>query len=302
MRVGADSVSPMTAGRAVSDVDGTWRPKLVVLDLDGTVVANRSGPPRAGETRPGPSRAVREALAAVAAAGVPVVVATGRSLWAAEDTVTALGLPEVGLVCSNGAVGYDLVRRRELFLERFAPDAAMTALASALPGAGFAVERGTRGFVTTPEFARDFTSRFLDVASIADAAAEPTTRVVCRAGHHAPEAVLDAAERVLPGTGARWYSQRPGWLDLGPADCSKATGVARLAVAAGVDASDVAAFGDDHNDIDLLNWAGGGVAMGQAPEAVRRAATLVTGPVSADGVATALARWFPPVKNQSAKE
>lgn len=245
---------------------------------------------------------MREALTAVAAAGVPVVVATGRSLWAAEDTVMALGLPEVGLVCSNGAVGYDLARRRALFLERFAPVAAMTALASALPGAGFAVERGTRGFVTTPEFTRDFTSRFLHVASIADAAAEPTTRVVCRAENHSPEAVLDAAKRVLPGAGARWYSQRPGWLDLGPAMCSKAVGVARLASKAGVDAVDVAAFGDDHNDIDLLNWAGCGVAMGQAPEAVRRAATLVTGPVSVDGVATALTHWFPPAKNRSARE
>lgn len=238
----------------------------------------------------------------MAAAGVPVVVATGRSLWAAEDTVTALGLPEVGLVCSNGAVGYDLVRRRELFLEHFAPAAAMTALASALPSAGFAVERGTRGFVTTPEFTRDFTSRFLHVTSIADAAAEPTTRVVCRAENHSPEVVIDVAKRVLPGTGARWYSQRPGWLDLGPAMCSKATGVARLATEAGVDAVDVAAFGDDHNDMDLLSWAGCGVAMGQAPEPVRQAAAFVTGPVSLDGVATALARWFPPAKNRSARE
>jgi hydroxymethylpyrimidine pyrophosphatase-like HAD family hydrolase len=44
----------------------------------------------------------------------------------------------------------------------------------------------------------------------------------------------------------------------------------------------------------MLRWAGRGVAMGQAVEVVREAADDVTGSVHDEGVATELARWWPP--------
>ena len=53
------------------------------------------------------------------------------------------------------------------------------------------------------------------------------------------------------------------------------------------------AIGDGRNDIEMLRWAGRGVAMGQAVEEVRAAADAVTGTVCDDGVVTELARWFP---------
>ncbi len=53
------------------------------------------------------------------------------------------------------------------------------------------------------------------------------------------------------------------------------------------------AIGDGRNDIEMLRWAGRGVAMGQAVEEVREAADAVTGTVYDDGVVVELARWFP---------
>ena len=51
------------------------------------------------------------------------------------------------------------------------------------------------------------------------------------------------------------------------------------------------AIGDGRNDIEMLRWAGRGVAMGQAPEEVggrgRRDRDLYE-----DGVAVEMARWF----------
>ena len=54
------------------------------------------------------------------------------------------------------------------------------------------------------------------------------------------------------------------------------------------------AIGDGRNDIEMLRWAGRGVAMGQAVEDVREAADAVTDTVHDDGAAAELDRWFPP--------
>ena len=58
-------------------------------------------------------------------------------------------------------------------------------------------------------------------------------------------------------------------------------------------ANDVLAVGDGRNDIEMLRWAGRGVAMGQSVEEVRAAADHVTGTVWDDGAVSELSRWFP---------
>jgi hydroxymethylpyrimidine pyrophosphatase-like HAD family hydrolase len=62
----------------------------------------------------------------------------------------------------------------------------------------------------------------------------------------------------------------------------------------GVAAADVLAIGDGRNDIEMLQWAGRGVAMGQAVEEVKEAADAVAGSVYDEGAAHELDRWFGP--------
>ena len=57
-----------------------------------------------------------------------------------------------------------------------------------------------------------------------------------------------------------------------------------------VSAADVIAFGDEWNDITMLEWAGRGVAMGNADARVRAAANEVAPSNMADGVAVVLER------------
>jgi len=74
---------------------------------------------------------------------------------------------------------------------------------------------------------------------------------------------------------------------------SKASGLQIVCDKVGVDAADVLAIGDGRNDIEMLRWAGRGVAMGQSVEEVRAAADDVTGTVYEDGAAQELSRWWP---------
>ena len=70
--------------------------------------------------------------------------------------------------------------------------------------------------------------------------------------------------------------------------CDKAVGVRRLAKQLGVARKDVVAFGDNLNDLELLRWAGRGVAMGNADPSTRAVADEVTGSNDDDGVAVVL--------------
>ena len=66
---------------------------------------------------------------------------------------------------------------------------------------------------------------------------------------------------------------------------SKASGLQIVCDELGGDAADVLAIGDGRNDIEMLRWAGRGVAMGQSIHEARAVADDVTATVNDDGVA-----------------
>jgi len=270
----------------VSRLDPAWRPKLVALDLDGTVVPYG----RAG-TRP--SLAVAAAVGRVIDAGVPVVVATGRAVPDALDTAVALGIRGVELVCTNGAVVYDAEAGEITHRVTVDVAPAAAALAERIPGAVFAAERDPHGFVTTDGFHREFTVGREEVVDLATLVAEPVVRMVCVASGWDVEQMAEVAREVLDPAQYSWDLGFSAWLDVQAPGVSKATGTAMVCADLGVDPADVLAIGDGTNDIELFKWAGWAVAMGQALEVVQDAADEVTDPVELDGCATVLGRWFP---------
>ncbi|APE75341.1 putative HAD superfamily hydrolase [Spiroplasma citri] len=52
------------------------------------------------------------------------------------------------------------------------------------------------------------------------------------------------------------------------------------------------AFGNEHNDVAMLQWAGVGVAMGNAPADVKTIADLVTYDNDHDGIANVIEQMF----------
>ena len=61
----------------------------------------------------------------------------------------------------------------------------------------------------------------------------------------------------------------------------------------GVKDDEVIAFGDNFNDLDMLEHAGLGVAMGNAPDEIKQAANVVTATNNEDGLALILEEKFP---------
>ena len=78
---------------------------------------------------------------------------------------------------------------------------------------------------------------------------------------------------------------REGFIAVMHKEAKKAKALAHIAGLWGIDKSNIAAFGDDFNDMDMLTFAGAGVAMGNALDEVKAAADFITLSNEDDGVA-----------------
>jgi Cof subfamily protein (haloacid dehalogenase superfamily) len=77
-------------------------------------------------------------------------------------------------------------------------------------------------------------------------------------------------------------------IDIIPRQGGKSVGIQQFLDANGLERSEVMAFGDGENDVEMLEFAGIGVAMGNGSEAAKAAADYVTDSVDDNGIAHAL--------------
>lgn len=256
--------------------------KMVCLDVDGTLV-NHDGHM---------SDAVREAAQAVVDSGHEVVVSTGRSLNATLPIIELIGLTKGYAVCSNGGVtlridtglenGYEVIDR-----VTFKPGPALRALRTKLPTAKFALEDNEGQFLSTERFqdaSFGIEAIGVDFETMLEASA---VRVVVFSAENTPEEFKEAIDNA--GLHGVAYSVGwTAWLDIAANGVTKASALETLRRKLKVDPAQTVAMGDGRNDIEMLDWAARGVAMGQAPEEVIAVAHEVTGTVDEDGAAPIL--------------
>ena len=270
----------------------SWRPRLVALDIDGTLLKWIEG---AGQTYEQVAPAVHDAVQCAHHAGAHIVLASGRSphgMTTIADLLDLEGGEPAWVVASNGAVVFRYPPLEVVHEETFDARPAVEAILREHPGVLVAVEERGVGYRVNRPFPAGELSGDMVITDVADLVAQHVSRVIIRDPDSTAEDFLDLAGRLgLHGTDyvVGWTA----WLDLAPVGVSKASGLAHVADRLGVAAADVLAIGDGRNDIEMLRWAGRGVAMGQAVEPVIAAADDVTGTVYEDGAATEIARWFP---------
>ena len=258
-----------------------WKPKLVALDLDGTLV-------RHDDTVPDEiAAAVRDA----AASGVHVVIATGRGWHGTVHHVDALGLPPGPHVSSNGAV---LVTYPPLHVDEvvtFDPREAIARVLEEHPSALLGVEEVGRGYLVSKPFPPGELGGQVEVVTLERMAAHPATRLIVRDPEGSDDDFINLAHRLgLNGVG---YSiGYTAWLDIAPEGVNKATGLASVVGRLGVRPADVLAIGDGRNDIEMLSWAGRGVTFADSPPEVIAAADAVVRPFAEGGTVDELRRWF----------
>lgn len=270
-----------------------WAPRLLALDIDGTLlqwIADSGGVH--GEV---PQR-VRDAIRRAAEAGCHVVLSSGRSLHSMTPIADQLGLPLDGeaplwIVAANGAVVLRYPPVEVVHEETFDASEAVRAVLREHPTALVGVEERGRGYRVNRLFPDGELTGEMIITDVEEIVAEPVTRVIIRDPDATVEDFQALAERLgLHGTD--YVIGWTAWMDLAPAGVSKASGLAYVAAQLGVDAADAIAIGDGRNDLEMFEWAGRAVAMGQAVPEVLAAADHVTATVDEHGAAIEIERWF----------
>ena len=270
--------------------------RLIAIDIDGTLLDRR------GEL---PARN-RQAVQRAAAAGVHVVLATGRAFHHAVPIARELGRASV-LIVSNGALtktagGETLASR---LLPRRTALAVLAALGPLHQGVAVVFDRpGARQYTfegidwSHPQRAwyyernRAFMTR---AEPIGAAVTEDPVQVSytgsvndIRALHTHARGLRVAGELSLMLTE---YAERDfSLLDITARGCSKGAALEVLARSLGVDRGEVMAVGDNLNDREMLEFAGAPVVMGNAVEPLKARGWPLTATHDACGLADAIER------------
>lgn len=278
---------------APNGVPDGWRPGVVALDIDGTLLKWVEG---AGTTHEEVTPAVHNAAQRVLDSGSHVVLASGRSPHGMTRIADLLDLHTPGseplwVVASNGAVVFRYPPLDVVHEETFDARAAVAAVLEHHPNALVAVEERGVGYRVNRHFPDGELTGEMTITEVDDIVAGPVSRVIIRDPDATADDFVALAERLgLHGT--NYVVGWTAWLDLAPVGVSKASGLQHVVDALGLAATDVLAIGDGRNDIEMLRWAGRGVAMGQAVPEVLAAADSVTASVYDDGAAVEIGRWF----------
>ena len=86
-------------------------------------------------------------------------------------------------------------------------------------------------------------------------------------------------------------NSKPTYLEMVNPQANKGAALAYLAEKLDIKQEEVMAIGDSNNDLDMIRYAGWGVAMGNAADKVKAAARFVTTRNDEDGVAEAVVKY-----------
>lgn len=263
-------------------------PRVVACDLDGTLL-------RSDGTLDERSR---RALAAIQAAGTLLVLCTARPSRWMRPLAQATGHSGVA-ICANGAVVWDLHADSLIEARALTPAAAravITLLRTALPNGSWAVER-PEGFAHesayVPRWPVPEDTIIAPIDSLID---EPVVKLMLREEAHTADVLLAIASGLVGHLAELSHSNSADCLvEIAAPGVNKASALADLCAARGIDAAGVVAFGDMPNDLAMLRWAGHGVAVGNAHPRVLAAADEITTGNDDAGVARVLERLLPTV-------
>ena len=266
--------------------------RLAALDVDGTLLAPDNS------ITPATKEAIREAKAA----GIEIVVCTGRAFVEVRDILRQL--PEVRyLSCGTGAYALDVWTMETLY-ECSMPEELGRQAYRAVAQADCMVHFYTGLSVRHSRWCMDHFTDYMEekmrtlmeqshiIVDDLDAFVEryhgPVEKLYVTFPNRAEYEKAYEAVRKLPV-----FLTDGGWavdLEVMSRDTDKGVALRALAEKLGIAREQVLAMGDSGNDCAMLRYAGVGAAMGNAGEQAKKAADVIAPSNREDGVAWMLRR------------
>lgn len=249
--------------------------KAIFFDIDGTLVSFKTHEI---------SKTTLEALYALREKGVKLFIASGRHLLIMDNLS---GFPFDGYVCMNGSLVFD--RGKVIYSHPLDQADASSVIDLAetgqIPCVLFTEKNVAMNCRTerTEQLFRMIRLPEPEYASLMPYKSGPVSQFTIFLDQEREDALLAPALKHSVTT--RWH---PEFTDIVPENISKAEGISRVIAGYGIGREEVMAFGDGGNDVEMIEYAGIGVAMGNALPDVRKHADYVTSTVDEDGIVAAL--------------
>ena len=259
--------------------------RLIATDVDGTLI--RYGGQASSRTL--------AALRAAEAAGVAVVLVTGRPPRTARVIADALGM-HGPTICANGALIVEMPAfnvLRDVRIEGALAASLVADLTATIPGIVFAWERGL-------EWGRDGGWPFVALGPVDRTlpgaitgpvdlhVAQGVSKLICFVDGADPDDVVRLVRQVLDERAEVSTATAPPLAEITAKGCDKRHALEWLCGRFDVERDEVLAIGDGPNDLPMLLWAGRGVAMGNAHATVLEAVPERTQTHEEDGFAAVI--------------
>jgi 5-amino-6-(5-phospho-D-ribitylamino)uracil phosphatase len=274
--------------------------RLIAVDLDGTLLSANAHI----------SPANREALRAAAERKIEIAIVTGRRFHSARSLLTPLGFP-LTLISSNGARISSL--DGEACHRNFLPAGVARRVLSAtpqfrpyavviydIPGEGQVMMQHDASLDGPLGWYRKNAPEALREVPDLEAATQPDCADVIQVLFSGPPLLIEPAAPLLAAsplashlnlTWTRYPARNTVLLDVMNRGCTKGAALRIWATRRGIDASEIMAVGDNHNDREMLEFAGLPVVMGNAEPGVCGDGWAVTLSNDEDGVAAAVRQF-----------
>lgn len=266
--------------------------KLVVLDIDGTIAgaANQVNPE------------VVETIQRVQAQGIAVALATGRMFQSALRFHEQIQSP-LPLIAYNGALT-QCPRSREVFRQWPLPPAIALGILEHFERPGLREQLEVHCYHDDRLFVREITPETECYMARSGAKAEAigdlrpiiergTVKLLAISPHtDLIQALIQELRQQYAPQDVHLTQSTEIYFEITHPQANKGLAVQHLAEdILGLQAENVLAIGDNFNDIEMIKYAGIGVAMGNAPAPIQAIADWVTDDVEADGVKQALEKF-----------
>jgi Cof subfamily protein (haloacid dehalogenase superfamily) len=269
--------------------------RLLAVDIDGTLLDSRGRLPDAH----------RDALVAASASGVEIALATGRSFHFTKPIADLLPIP-LTLIVNNGAVVKDQTGATALrhLLSREAARRVLAETRAYEDCVALVFDRPRERQIVFERMdwlhphRRGYYEKnkaFIAEASapLAEMLTDDPIQVMFNGGVAAMRA-LAGALRALPiadqfAVAVTEYEPRDfSLVDVNAAGCSKGTTLARWTTSRDLSPDEVMAVGDNLNDVEMLDFAGTAIVMGNATETLKSRGYRVTATNDENGLAQAI--------------
>ncbi|HWQ42046.1 MAG TPA: Cof-type HAD-IIB family hydrolase [Desulfosporosinus sp.] len=261
--------------------------RLVAMDLDDTLLRDDwTISPRVIKT-----------IQKAQAQGVKMTIATGRMSISARPYAKQLGL-DVPVITYHGAM-IQQVLSGEIIFRRVIPSALAVEIVQYVSGLGVYAQVYLKDRVIAQDL-REWSEEYERIASVRIEIADLPT-LLSQEPEGVEKIILMAKEsdldqfaprlRQLYGEKVHLAKSKPCFLEMTDCQVNKGVALAALAERYGIARGDVMAIGDSFNDLEMIKYAGIGVAMGNARAEIKEQADVITASNEEDGVAEAIERY-----------